>query len=328
MALQCRCYESRFPEQDDIVKVCVHAVGEIMADVRLIEYDNIEGMILLSELTRRRVRSVNKLVCVGRPEYVLVMRVDQEKGYIDLSKRRVSKEEADECEGKYSKAKAVNSFLCHVASLLAYDTDQQLEELYSRTAWYFDKKYQKQGASYDAFKCSVSQPELFDGCNLDTDTRDVLLASIRQKLSPKIVKVRADIEVACTGYEGVDAVRRALKKGLELTTGESPVKIHLISPPVFVVSTSTVDWQAGISKVTAVLDVIKASITEEGGLYHTDRQPSVINDTDEIYLARRLQELEVENREISGDENSDAYSDDTNDDIESCTEHDRTVIIG
>ena len=34
------------------------------AYVQLLEYDNVEGMILLSELTRRRIRSVSKLIKV------------------------------------------------------------------------------------------------------------------------------------------------------------------------------------------------------------------------------------------------------------------------
>ena len=37
-------------------------------------------MILLSELSRRRIRSINKLVRVGRTEIVMVIRVDKEKG--------------------------------------------------------------------------------------------------------------------------------------------------------------------------------------------------------------------------------------------------------
>lgn len=35
------------------------------AYVSLLEYGNIEGMILLSELSRRRIRSVQKLIKVG-----------------------------------------------------------------------------------------------------------------------------------------------------------------------------------------------------------------------------------------------------------------------
>lgn len=50
------------------------------AYVNLLEYNNIEGMILLSELSRRRIRSINKLIRVGRNECVVVIRVDKDKG--------------------------------------------------------------------------------------------------------------------------------------------------------------------------------------------------------------------------------------------------------
>ena len=73
------------------------------AYVSLLEYAGAEGMILLSELSRRRIRSINKLIKVGRQEPVMVLRVDRDKGYIDLSKRRVSPEEAAACEEKFNK---------------------------------------------------------------------------------------------------------------------------------------------------------------------------------------------------------------------------------
>jgi translation initiation factor 2 subunit 1 len=50
------------------------------AYVKLLEYDNIDGMILLSELSRRRIRSIQKLIRVGRDEVVVVLRVDKDKG--------------------------------------------------------------------------------------------------------------------------------------------------------------------------------------------------------------------------------------------------------
>ena len=52
------------------------------AYVKLLEYDNIDGMILLSELSRRRIRSIQKLIRIGRNEVVVVLRVDKEKGEI------------------------------------------------------------------------------------------------------------------------------------------------------------------------------------------------------------------------------------------------------
>ena len=60
--------------------VKVRNIAEMGAYGHLLEYNNIEGMILLSELSRRRIRSINKLIRIGRDECVVVIRVDKDKG--------------------------------------------------------------------------------------------------------------------------------------------------------------------------------------------------------------------------------------------------------
>ena len=88
----------------------------------------------------------------------MVIRVDKDKGYIDLSKRRVSKEDIERCTEKYSKAKAVNSIVRHVAEILGYKTNDELEELYRKTAWYFESKSKKQVmiSKYFYFDCNTT----------------------------------------------------------------------------------------------------------------------------------------------------------------------------
>lgn len=78
--LRCRYYEQEYPDAEQLVVVNVKNIAEMGAYVTLLEYDNIEGMILLSELSRRRIRSIPKLIRVGRNEVVMVLRVDKEKG--------------------------------------------------------------------------------------------------------------------------------------------------------------------------------------------------------------------------------------------------------
>lgn len=55
------------------------------------------------------------LLQVGRQEPVMVLRVDKEKGYIDLSKRRVSPEDIAAAEEKFNKSKMVHSIMRHTA---------------------------------------------------------------------------------------------------------------------------------------------------------------------------------------------------------------------
>ncbi len=84
----CRMYEQKYPEVDDLVIAEVKSIEEMGAYVSLKEYNDIEGMILLSELSRRRIRSINKIIRVGRLEVVVVLRVDREKGKEPNGKER------------------------------------------------------------------------------------------------------------------------------------------------------------------------------------------------------------------------------------------------
>jgi translation initiation factor 2 subunit 1 len=119
-------YEARYPEVDMAVMIQVKNIADMGAYVSLLEYNNIEGMILFSELSRRRIRSVSSLIKVGRIEPVMVLRVDKEKGYIDLSKRRVSEEDIQACEERYNKSKLVHSIMRHVAETLDLDLEVTL----------------------------------------------------------------------------------------------------------------------------------------------------------------------------------------------------------
>lgn len=76
-------------------------------------------------------------------------------------------------------------------------------------------------------------PSILAECGLDENTQIVLLNNIKRKLTSQAVKIRADIEVACYGYEGIDAVKTALRAGLACSTEELPIKINLIAPPLY-----------------------------------------------------------------------------------------------
>merc|ERR1719450_1258060 len=242
-------------------------------------------MILLSELSRRRIRSINKLIRVGRTEPVVVIRVDKDKGYIDLSKRRVSKEDIERCTEKYSKAKAVNSIVRHVAEILGFKTNEELEDLYKKTAWYFETKSKKQGTAYDYFKQAVADPQLLDALGLEENTKTVLLENIQRKLTQQAVKIRADFECSCFTYEGIDAVKDALRAGIAVGTPEIPVRINLIAPPVYVMTCSTPERADGLSLLNEACKAVDDRIKASGGNFQITMAPKVVTATDEDELA-------------------------------------------
>ena len=84
---------------------------------------------------------------------------------------------------------------------------------------------------------------------------------------PQAVKVRADIEVGCCAYEGIDAVKNALRAGIACSVEDMPIKINLIAPPLYVVTTTTMDREKGLELLTEALQKIESSIKNSGGIF-------------------------------------------------------------
>ncbi|KAL7467842.1 hypothetical protein ACHAXS_012115 [Conticribra weissflogii] len=290
--LDCRFYKAKYPEIESLVMVNVRVIADMGAYVSLLEYNNIEGLILLSELSRRRIRSINKLIRVGRNEVAMVLRVDKEKGYIDLSKRRVSPEDVAACEDKFNKAKAVHGVLRHLAERRKF----LLEDLYERIAW---PLYEKYGHAYDAFKIALADESAPD---VPPDVIEELKLYIRRRLAPQPIKIRADVEVSCFTYDGIDAIREALFAGMAVGTENSPIKIRLIAPPIYVLSTMTLEKEAGIALLQKSIDVILEKISAKGGKMDVKMAPKAVSLKEETELQAMMERLELENREVEGDE--------------------------
>ncbi|OAV87446.1 hypothetical protein PTTG_00821 [Puccinia triticina 1-1 BBBD Race 1] len=295
-----RYYRPRFPEPDDLVMVQVKQIQEMGAYVKLLEYDNIEGMILLSELSRRRIRSIQKLIRVGRNEVVVVMRVDKEKGYIDLSKRRVSAEDVVKCEERYNKSKTVSSIIRHVSE----KTELDMETINEMVAWPLFEKY---GHAFDAFKLSITEPDtVFGALNIPENVMTHLTSNIARRLTPQPVKVRADIEATCFAYSGIDAIRTALKLGESIGTESVPIKIRLVAPPLYVMVSNATDKQGAIELLETAIDRIGESLKKDGGQLIVKMKPKAVSETDDLELAALMERVARENKEVSGDEDSDA----------------------
>lgn len=296
-----RFYKNKLPEVDEVVMVKVTGITELGAYVELLEYNKINGLILFSELTRRRIRSVNKLVRVGLNEAVVVLRVDKDKCYIDLSKTRATEEDKVYCGEKFHNGSTVYSIIRKTAESLEL-TQEQFEELYEKVVWKFNQKSNKPNYAYDEFKKCITDPFILDECQIPIEWKNVLLSNIKHRLAPKAIKFRADVEVSCYSFEGIDAIKSALKEGLKLSTDEKPVKINLYVPPVYIITAIVFDREEGINLLKEVMNKIKESILKSNGKFSVKMEPRSVTDVEETRLADELEKLEL--REIGGDSDS------------------------
>uniref|UniRef100_A0A0E0LQ44 S1 motif domain-containing protein n=1 Tax=Oryza punctata TaxID=4537 RepID=A0A0E0LQ44_ORYPU len=316
--LECRMYESPFPEVETAVMIQVKHLADLGAYVSLLEYNNIEGMILYSELSRRRIRSIPSLIKVGRQEPAVVLRVDRDKGYIDLSKRRVSHHDALTCEDRYNKSKLVHSIMRHLADTL----DLDLELLYHRIAWPLYRNY---GHAFDAFKLIVADPHatILDSLTYDlTETgpdgqevtktlpavtpeiKDALIKNIRRRMTPQPLKIRADIDMKCFQYDGVLHIKEAMRKAEAAGNNDCPVKIKLVAAPLYVLSTETLDKDQGISVLNNAIKACGETIEKHKGKLVVKEAPRVVSEREDRLFMNDIEKLKLANEEVDGDEDS------------------------
>eukprot|EP00879_Flechtneria_rotunda_P004059 GHRR01004302.1.p1 GENE.GHRR01004302.1~~GHRR01004302.1.p1 ORF type:complete len:333 (+),score=107.64 GHRR01004302.1:645-1643(+) len=311
----CRMYEQKFPEVDDVVMVQVKSIAEMGAYVSLLEYNGIEGMILLSELSRRRIRSITKLIKVGRQEPVMVLRVDKDKGYIDLSKRRVSPEDIQQCEDRFNKSKMVHSIMRHVAET----TGENLEELYKQVAWPLYKLF---GHAFDAFKNMVQDDGAAIIQRLEEErggpltvltpaVKDALLKNIKRRMTPQPLKIRADVELTCFAYDGVERIRDAMRAAEATGSEDCLVRMKLVAPPLYVLTTQTLDKNKGIEVLNVACEACKKSIEAAKGKLIVKEAARAVSERDDRLLAEKMEALEAANREVDGDLDSEEEEEDT-----------------
>jgi translation initiation factor 2 subunit 1 len=237
-----------------------------------------EGYLLSTEVTKKRVKLVNKYMKVGKQEPMMVIRVDREKRYIDLSKKKVLAADAAATEMHFKKAKMVHNILKQMAVKLG--SDVTLLSLYEKFGW---DLYDKYGHAFDAFRLIMSDKEaVFKEIDISPEEQRVLFEAISRKMAPTPLKLRADFELTCFTYEGIDALKAALLTAKASVNAEDPqiqVSFKLIAPPHYRVETITLKKNEGLTLLERAMREVEGVIKEKGGTFKLVNKPQIIGDS-------------------------------------------------
>jgi len=220
------------------------------------------------------------------------------EGYIDLSKRRVSAEEIIKAEDRFNKSKAVHSIIRHVSELCRI----KMIDLYESFGWDLYRKY---GHAYDAFKLCVSEGDkVLLPYKLSDQVKDALVKQIKRRMTPQAVKIRADIEVNCFSYDGIDAIKAGLQAGEQQSVEGIDVKIKLVAPPLYVIMTSCLDKERGIEVLNSAIQAITKTVVARGGSVHVKAQARAVSERDDHLLDKMMEVATRQQAQIAGDDDT------------------------
>jgi len=274
-----RFYENEFPEVNEIVIVKIQELNDFCAFVHLLEY-NRPASIQFTEISNRRLRQTpSSLLKIGKQDVMQVLRVDEEKGYIDLTKKNVDAKEIGECNRRYNKSKSVHSTLSNVIGNRAKQNEDkedstEIEELYSKFIWpiYRSEKYEH---PLELFEAALADESVLDEFDLDDEVKKLLLKDISHHFSRRQVRVQATVEVTCFAYEGIDAIIPSLLAGRKAGSEQgTEVKITLISTPQYALTTTARDTAHGVQVLNKCIEAISEEITKRKGNCKVAQEPS------------------------------------------------------
>ncbi|KAL7713776.1 Eukaryotic translation initiation factor 2 alpha subunit [Entamoeba marina] len=263
--LKCRMYENKFPDEDDLCLINVTSTSEMGTYVTLKEYNDIQGMIPMSELTRRKFKQA-RVTRAGKSEVVTVIKVNAEK------------EQQKEEKAAYLAKYALNKEAHLIMRLTAKKLDLYMEDLYTQFGWPLARKY---GTLHDAFKKSLVEPEVLDTAGIEPNVLEVLKPTIAHYMTIQPLKFRADIDVYCYEKGGVKSVRDALTAGID-SVGETELTIKLVSSPTYGMFLTHLDRVKGMEAMHEALSAVKRAIEKVGGECVVKRQPCVVSKEQDI----------------------------------------------
>jgi translation initiation factor 2 subunit 1 len=251
--------QTAWPEPGDLVIATVKTVMDYGVYATLDEHSNKRGFLHISEISSARIRNIRDFVRENQKLVLKVVRVDTEKGHIDLSLRRVTRREKIEKIKSWKKARKGEAILYVVAEKAGLPK----EEVYQKAGAILEEKY----GLYEGLEKALKEgAEFLAELKIPEDLAKIILAVADERIKVKTVKVRGILEVRCTQPKGVKCIQEAFKGAKKSQEAkDSKIEFSVIAAPKYRVEVSADNWKRAEELIEKVGECVVANITKAGG---------------------------------------------------------------
>ncbi len=251
-------HKPEWPETGDLVMATIESVMDYGAYANLDEYHR-RGFLHISEISSARIRNVRDFVRENQKMVLKVLRVDVEKGHIDLSLRRVTKRERIEKVKSWKKDRKGEALLHAVAEKLGLPVD----EVYQKAGVIMEEKY----GLYEGFEKVVKDgQEVLTKLDIPEDIVKVIAQVAEERIKIKLVKVKGVLEVRCMKPNGVKCIQDAFMSAKKSQKAkDAKIEFYVIAAPRYSVEVSADNWKRAEELIEKVGENVVENITKAGG---------------------------------------------------------------
>jgi translation initiation factor 2 subunit 1 len=240
----------------------VTRISDYGAYVKLDEYNDKEALVHISEMATTWVKNIRNHAREGQKLVLKVLRVNAQKGQIDLSLRRVTGRDKTDKLLEWKKSKRADSILGLAAEKIGSDS-KKVDEIKN-------KIFAEYPNIFNALEISVEKGEkIFKDLDIEADWASTLTELAKQKIKIDTATVKGTIEVSSTNTTGVDDVKKALinAKKVEEPSG-TQINVYTIGAPKYRVEITAKNYSIAEKTLEAATDEAIKTIKSLGGTGH------------------------------------------------------------
>jgi len=250
--------KQEWPEVGYLVIGTVENVTDFGAYVKLDEYDK-KGLLHVSEISSSWIRNIGDFVRAGQKVVLKVLRVDAEKGHIDLSLRRVTKRERIEKLMSWKKERKAEALLRSVAEKAGVS----VEEAYEKAGALVEKEF----GLYDGFeKAAKEGAEALVKLGVPEKFANAFAEVAGERIRVPMVKVKGIVELRCMKPNGVNVIKEAfLNAKKSEKSREGKIRFYVIAAPKYCIEVLSENYKLAESLLQRVAENVVSNVIKAGG---------------------------------------------------------------
>jgi translation initiation factor 2 subunit 1 len=242
------------PKLGELVLCKVNRITQFAAWCKLEEYPGIEGMIHISEVAGKHVYDIRDFVKKDKQYVAKVIKVDEQKNLVNLSLKRVPKEEEKEKLSEFRREKRAEKILEQASKELNKSLDQGYEEV----GFFLQENF---GGLFNAFEEIKKSPKLLDELKISEEWKIAIEKVLERALVEKVVTIVGELKVKFYSSDGIEKIKNLLSE-LEKNAG---VSITYISAPRYRVEMVTKNPKEDKKKLVRFLEETMRKVKELSG---------------------------------------------------------------
>lgn len=243
-----RWYKAR-PDEGDLVVVTITDVDKNSAYAELEEYDDVTGLIHISEISRSWVQDASKELEEGEKNVAQV--IEAEDDPVDLSIKRVNDNQKKEAMSRWNREKKAEEFVEDLSDVLGMDK----QELFEEVVFPMQEEF---GSSFRGFEIAVGEEEKLREL-FEDEVVEAIQEVARKNIDLRQEKLEGELEINFQQGDGVERIKQSLE---DIQDG---VEISYVSAPNYSITAWGRNSRLAKKRMDDAIDNIREKVEELGG---------------------------------------------------------------